>query len=285
MKRMFRQLAVLALAIACACMWGCWKEDVEELSSTSLIGFSGDSLVVYVEEKYEETCEHKPAGADCSTREKGTRIVMDNFYTKENVWKSGKIDDKYIVDVYDLVNDSTIIEFNKEKSEFYKWTLEKDCEKLGSFSWSGCNTSRNVKAIRPWGEGKWRLVGGNENCAYAIVDVREKTITGYEKLDEFAEGCSDLWDHEGVKYCGGGVRRDSIISRYERELEGIYLKSEKKEIDSLWGNQIKENVVYSSPRISYKNSYLWLMTGCCDSHLLRIDYKQEKIRYERKYDE
>lgn len=269
MKKMFRLFLTVALAIACAGMWGCGKEDVEELSSTSLIGFSGDSLVVYVEEKYEETCEHKPAGADCSTREKGTRIVMDNFYTKENMWKSGKIDDKYIVDVYDLVDDSTIIEFNKEKSEFYKWTLEKDCEKLGSFSWSGCNTSRNVKAIRPWGEGKWRLVGGNENCAYAIVDVREKTITGYEKLDEFAEGCSDLWDHEGVKYCVNPfMDEEGVYENHNWYFDyGMALKNSKIDfVDTLWFNG---DYGLDGSLVPYKlNSYISLGFA-----LIRVDYE------------
>lgn len=280
MKEMFRLAAAAMVAVTCAAMWGCWKEDVEDVSWHRLIGYSGDSLAVYVIEKKEETCEHKPLGADCSTREKGTRIVVNNFYTGENVWKSGKIDDKYIVDVYDLLDDSTIIEFNKEKSEFYKWTLGRDYEKLGDFSWSGCNTSRNVKAIRPWGEGKWRLVGGGENCAYAIVDVAKRTVTGYEKLDEFAEGCSDLWDHDGVKYCVGTMVRDTIISYYERGLDGVYLKNEDKVTDSLWGNQLKDGAIYSTPRISYRNSFLRLATGCCDTHLLRVDYKMGEIIYE-----
>ena len=113
-----RLLAVLAVAFACVCMWGCssvWDESEEDVSRTQLIGYSGDSLVVYIEEKKIETCLAKPLGDDCSTREKGTRIVVDNFYTEENVWKSGKIKDKNIINVYDLVDDSTVIEFEKKQ--------------------------------------------------------------------------------------------------------------------------------------------------------------------------
>lgn len=110
-----RLLAVLAVAFACVCMWGCSDENIEELSSHDLIGYSGDSLVVYIERKYEESCLAKPLGDDCSTREKGTRIVVDNFYTEENVWKSDKLRDQYVVNVYDLVDDSTVIEFEKTK--------------------------------------------------------------------------------------------------------------------------------------------------------------------------
>ena len=280
-----RFFITLMLTSVWVSLYGCWKEDVEEISSTRLIGFSGDSLIVYIEEKYEETCAHKPAGADCSTSDKGTRIMVDNFYTEQNVWKSDKIRDKYIVDVYDLVDDTTIIEFDKNKSHFYKWTLGKSSEDLGYFEWVGCSTKEKVGSIRPWGDGKWRLLGDTKDCGYAIVDVEKKKIIGYEKKDEIAEGCSDLWDHEGIKYCVGTVKRDTIISYYERGLDGIYLKKGNTMIDSLWGNQIKEGAIYSTPRISYKNSYLWLSTGCCSTHLLRVDYKMGKIIYERMYNE
>ena len=96
-------LAFATVALSCVCMWGCssvWDESEEDVSRTKLIGYSGDSLVVYIEEKKIETCLAKPLGDDCSTREKGTRIVVDNFYTEENVWKSDKIEDKNIINVY-----------------------------------------------------------------------------------------------------------------------------------------------------------------------------------------
>ena len=281
-----RLLAFAAIALSCVGMWGCgWDEDVEKHSSHRLVGYAGDSLVVYIEREYEETCLAKPLGDDCSTKEKGTRIVLNNFYTEENVWKSDKLKDQYVINVYDLVDDSTIIEFDKSKSRFYMWTLGKDSEDLGYFEWSGCSTREKVGAIRPWGKGKWRLVGSTEDCGYAIVDVEKKKITGYEKLDEFAEGCSDLWDHEGVKYCVGAMVRDTVITYYDRGLDGVYLKNDTKIIDSLWGNQIKEGVIYSTPRISYKNSRLRLATGCCDIHLLRVDYKIGKMIYEGMSDE
>lgn len=284
-----RRLLVVALAaLACVCMWGCssvWDESEEDVSRIQLIGYSGDSLVVYIEEKKIETCLAKPLGDDCSTREKGTRIVVGNFYTEENVWKSDKIKDKNVINVYDLVDDSTVIELDKSKSRFYKWTLGRGSEDLGYFEWDGCSTIEKVEFIRPWGDGKWRLVGSTEDCGYAIVDVEKKKITGYEKLDEFAEGCSDLWDHEGVKYCVGAMVRDTVISYYDRGLDGVYLKNDTKIIDSLWGNQIKEGVIYSTPRISYKNSRLRLATGCCDIHLLRVDYKIGKMIYEGMSDE
>lgn len=269
----FVKTVVFALVtLACVGMWGCWKEDVEDVSWHRLIGYSGDSLAVYVVEKKEETCEHKPLGADCSTREKGTRIVVNNFYTGENVWKSSKIDDKYVVDVYDLVDDSTIVEFNKKDSKFYKWTLGKGYEKLGAFLWSGCYANENVKAIRPWGEGKWRLVGGNAECAYAIVDVENKEITGFKKLDEFAEGCSDLWMHEGVKYCVGLLEKDTIISYYERSLAGYFFRTELGVTDSLWNTEIDCLPLNHAPGIVYKNSFLY-----AGNYLFSVNYEKRKL--------
>lgn len=280
----FRLKDFALLTLACVSMWGCgWDEDVEDLSSRYLIGYSGDSLVVYIERKYEETCLAKPLGDDCSTREKGTRIVVDNFYTEENVWKSDKLRDQYVVNVYDLVDDSTVIEFEKNKSHFYKWTLGKDSEDLGYFEWDGCSTKEKVGSIRPWGDGKWRLVGSTEDCGYAIVDVSKKKITGYEKLDEFAEGCSDLWIHEGAKYCVGVFEKDTIISYYERYQDGIYLKNQDGRMDSLWSHEIIDRSNALSPDPSYSPAFILVQIGYFTRRILKIDYSKSK--FDRTYDE
>lgn len=286
MKNIVSRLFAIAMTmLVCVSMWGCWNESVGDASRGKLIGFISDSLAVYVTDEIEETCIHKPLGEECSDKDMGLFLSVENFYTNNVVWKSWRTDKMDFFDVYDLVDDSTVIVFRKSDGSFFKWTIGENFEKLGVFSWSGCNTQEKIKSIRIWGDGKWRLVGSTEDCGYAIVDVEKKKITGYEKLDEFAEGCSDLWDHEGVKYCVGTMVRDTIISYYERGLDGVYLKNEDKVIDSLWGNQLKDGVVYSTPRISYKNSFLRLATGCCDTHLLRVDYKMGEIIYEGIYGE
>lgn len=270
-----RILIVTLAALTCLCMLGCGNEDVEEHSWTRLIGYSGDSLVVYIEERQEETCLAKPLGVDCSTREKGTRIVVDNFYTEENVWKSDKLKDQYVVNVYDLVDDSTVIEFNKSESRFYKWTLGKGSEELGYFEWNGCNTLEKVGSIRPWGDGKWRLVGSSENCGYAIVDVKKKKITGYEKIEEFAEGCSDLWDHEGVKYCVGAIKRDTVMSYYERYLAGAVIRNDEGLGDTLWNDQIEGADLDSYHAVEYRNSFV-----CYLGHYYKVDYEIVKMVYD-----
>ena len=271
-------LVVLAVALACVCMWGCssvWDESEEDVSRTQLIGYSGDSLVVYIEEKKIETCLAKPLGDDCSTREKGTRIVVDNFYTEENVWKSDKIKDKNVINVYDLVDDSTVIEFDKSKSRFYKWILGKGSEDLGYFEWGGCSTREKVGSIRPWGDGKWRLVGSTEDCGYAIVDVDKKKITGYEKLDKFSEGCSDLWGHEGVKYCVGAVKKDTVMSYYERFLAGAFIKNSDGISDTLWNNQIDGAALSSYHAVEFKNTFV-----CYLENYYKVDYENVKLVYD-----
>lgn len=268
------------IAVLCVGMLnGCsvWDEDVEDVSRTRMIGYSGDSLLVYIEESVKETCLDKPLGADCSTKNYGTKIVVDNFYTEEQVWKSSNMDDTYMVNVYDLVNDSTVIEFNKSKSTFYKWTLGKGRENIGSFSWSGCNSSEYVKSIRNWGEGKLRLVGGGSNCAYAIADIKAKNIVGYNELDVFAEGCSDLWDYDGMKYCVGNFERDTIISRYERFQDGIYIRNEKGVVDSLWSYKIKEGANALSSIVLYKNAFIEIKVNYTESALIELDYNSSEM--------
>lgn len=270
-----RRLAVAMATLVCVSMWGCSDENIEELSSHDLIGYSGDSLVVYIERKYEESCLAKPLGDDCSTREKGTRIVVDNFYTEENVWKSDKIKDKNVINVYDLVDDSTVIEFDKSKSRFYKWILGKGSEDLGYFEWGGCSTREKVGSIRPWGDGKWRLVGSTEDCGYAIVDVDKKKITGYEKLDKFSEGCSDLWGHEGVKYCVGAVKKDTVMSYYERFLAGAFIKNSDGISDTLWNNQIDGAALSSYHAVEFKNTFV-----CYLENYYKVDYENVKLVYD-----
>lgn len=271
-----RMLFAAFAAVMCVGMWGCsWNEDVEELSSHRLIGYAGDSLVVYVERKYEESCLAKPLGDDCSTTENGTRIVVNDFYTGENIWKSDKLKDQYIINVYDLVDDSTVIEFDKNKNHFYRWTLDKGSEDLGYFEWEGCCTREKVAAIRPWGDGKWRLVGGTEDCGYAIVDVKKKKITGYEKLDDFSEGCSDLWDYEGIKYCVAAVKKDTIMSYYERYLAGAMIRNDNGLGDTLWNNQIEGASLNSYHSVEFKNSFVCYLGG-----YYKVDYKTVKLVYD-----
>ena len=266
------------IAVLCVGMLnGCsvWDEDVEDVSRTRMIGYSGDSLLVYIEESVKETCLDKPLGADCSTKNYGTKIVVDNFYTEEQVWKSSNMDDTYMVNVYDLVNDSTVIEFNKSKSTFYKWTLGKGRENIGSFSWSGCNSSEYVKSIRNWGEGKLRLVGGGSNCAYAIADIKAKNIVGYNELDVFAEGCSDLWDYDGMKYCVGAVRKDTVMSRNDRFLAGMYVKNELEDSDTLWNTEIEGADRSMWAAVIYKNVFI-----CYLDRYFKIDYAQLDIIFD-----
>lgn len=269
-------LVALIVLFVCSGMWGCgWDEDTEKFSSFRLIGYSYDSLVVYVEKKYEETCLQKPLGADCSTREKGTRITVGNFYTGENIWESDKIKDQGIIHVYDLIDDTTVIEFDKSNSCFYKWTLGKGYESLDCFEWTGCNTSENVESVRNWGDDKLRLVGNSADCAYAIADVKKKTITGYKKLDDFAEGCSDLWDHEGVKYCVGAVKKDTIISYYERFLAGALIRNSNGISDTLWNDQIAGAGMNSYHAVLFRNSFISYL-----GHYYIVDYETVKMVYD-----
>lgn len=271
-----RRLRVVALAVlACVCMWGCWNESVGDASRGKLIGFISDSLAVYVTDEIEETCIHKPLGEECSDKDMGLFLSVENFYTNNVVWKSWRTDKMDFFDVYDLVDDSTVIVFRKSDGSFFKWTIGENFEKLGVFSWSGCNTQEKIKSIRIWGDGKWRLVGSTENCGYAIVDVKRKEIMGYEKLDDFAEGCSDLWVHEGVEYCVGAVKKDTVMSYYERFLAGAFVKNSDGMGDTLWNNQIEGASLNSYHAVEYKNSFV-----CYLGHYYKVDYEAVKMVFD-----
>lgn len=65
--------------------------------------------------------------------------------------------------------------------------------------------------------------------------------------------------------------------------KGSFFKEEQNIKDSLWGDQLAENIIYSPDIVRYMNSFLWLETSLIGRHLIRIDYKNGKLVYIRKY--
>ena len=270
-----RFLIILMLTSVCVSLYGCWNESVGDASHSKLIGYISDSLAVYATEDIEETCVHKPLGEECSDKDKGFFLSVENFYTNNVLWESLHTDEMDVFDVYDLVNDSTVVIFRKSDGSFFKWILGEKFEKLGVFSWSGCNTQERINSIRNWGDGKWRLVGKSVNCAYAIADVEKKKIIGYEKIDDFAEDCSDLWDHEGIKYCVGAVKRDTVMSYYERYLAGAMIRNDKGFGDTLWNNQIEGVSLNSYHAVEFKNLFV-----CYLDRYYKVDYESVKMVFD-----
>ena len=120
-------------------------------------------------------------------------------------------------------------------------------------------------------------MGSTEDCGYAIVDVEKKKITGYEKLDEFAEGCSDLWIHEGVKYCVG---LDSKPYLRAQNLYGVRIKREDMWLETFW---LTENngfeLCASLSNVLYGNGFIKILNFCYENMLVTINYSDDRFGF------
>jgi len=254
---------------------GCAEETTSDGFYQGFIGFTNDSLIVYSVQLTESTCKENVLGDECSDHDRETAIAINNFYTQDSIWRS---DYETTFDVYDMVDDSTVVAFLGANSAFYKWTLNGSMEKMGTFSWIGCDMRNNVGSIRPWKDGQWRLSRVNtysDSCSFALVDVENREITGYYEPDEYRQKCTDAWYSNGRTFCLGTLRTDLSSSQY---LYGMFLSDDSSRSDSLWFND--ENGFDSnacSPGISYENEYILMSCSHNYRSLLKIDYKQTKI--------
>ncbi|MCF0225626.1 MAG: hypothetical protein HUK20_15270, partial [Fibrobacter sp.] len=98
---------------------------------------------------------------------------------------------------------------------------------------------------------------------------------GYDELDEFAEGCSDLWDHDGVKYCVGSLKKDTVLSYNDRIMAGMFVKNDIGESDSLWNTEIEGADRSLWAAALYKNSFV-----CYINHYFKIDYDNLDIIFD-----
>jgi len=254
---------------------GCAEETTSDGYYHGLVGFTDDSLVVYSVQLTESTCKENVLGDECSDHDRGTAIAVNNFYTQDSIWRS---DYETTFDVYDMVDDSTIVAFSGANSAFYKWTLNGSMEKMGTFSWTGCDMRNNVGSIRPWKDGQWRLSRADsysDSCSFALVNVENREITGYYEPDEYQQKCNDAWFLDGKTYCIGTVEKDTVISYNVRYLVGTFIRDNELNADTLWFENNYGFDYNGSPSISFRNDYILLYFN--DFRLLKLDYKQTKF--------
>ena len=259
-----KMLAVLAIAFACVCMWGC-GDDVtmhwsEERSIGKVVGFVNDSLAIvntsrYWHEEVEPTfgLSYDYSGyAHPGLSLYNYRVQLDGPVWSDTLDNSKDDDFEYIKG---QLSDSVIWGGNFKSTMSLAWdgslktmlSFWKIGEKPHKMKikklFDGCSIDVPVTTkLRPWYDGKILVMGerwspppitkgfdldslGNENCQYGVLDTIQKTLT-YKRLD------SDLrW----IRKCDD-VRtwgNDVYCLYYEASSANIYLKIENKIKDSI----------------------------------------------------
>jgi hypothetical protein len=244
-------LAVLAIAFACVCMWGC-GDDVtmhwsEERSIGKVVGFVNDSLAIvntsrYWHEEVEPTfgLSYDYSGyAHPGLSLYNYRVQLDGPVWSDTLDNSKDDDFNYI---RGQLSDS-VIWGGDPKSEVSFWKIGEKPHKMKIKKlFDGCSIEVHYTTqLRPWLDGKILVMGerrtppdvkgfdldslGDEYCQYGVLDTIQKTMT-YKRLDgelKWIKQCDDVRAWSDDVYC----------LYYEASSANIYLKIENKIKDSI----------------------------------------------------
>ena len=228
-------LAVLAVALACVCMWGC-SDDVtfkwsDGRGSAEIAGFIDDSLAVVTDcrEWYEDT-ETWNGGYYSDVSCGHDRMMVYNYRVQENGprWSDSLTNKSNGYHWYQMTDS---VFWRWEGDNILLWKVgEKAHEMRLAWKNDGCSESFKIDRIRQWSDGKFIALGGKlnadgENCQYAVLDTAAKIIV-YKRLDknlEWIKKCDDVRAWGEDVYC----------LYYDASSANIYLKNENKMKDSI----------------------------------------------------
>jgi len=230
-----KMLAVLAVAFACVCMWGC-SDDVtfrwsDGRGSAEIAGFIDDSLAVVTDcrEWYEDT-ETWNGGYYSDVSCGHDRMMVYNYRVQENGprWSDSLTNKSNGYHWYQMT-DSVFWRWDNDNILLWK-VGEKAHEMKLSRKNDGCSQSFKIERIRQWLDGKFIALGGKlnadgESCQYAVLDTIGKTLA-FKRLDEKLEWIGDCDD---VRAWG----KDVYCLYYDASSAKIYLKIENKMRDTL----------------------------------------------------
>ena len=250
-----RLFAVLAVAFACVCMWGCglFDEDVNHVVDSEryngiVFAIIDDSLALETNgRRWTDYTEHCDYWEDCETGTINQGVFLVNYRNKQKpLW--GDTIDGAISIVYGYYHDSSAM-FSNADGEFgfwrigekprvvRKWNCETPCE---------CNRE---KYGRPWTEGNVLLkMVQQDGCPYAVLDTLTGNVTKLEFTGDYAwlEGCDDITYVDGEVVCLR-QRGDRLCEIDFEKKEGVIdslIKSEWMLFDppEFYGNAVKMKV-------------------------------------------
>ena len=257
-------LAVLAVALACVCMWGCSDETlrwVDDRSLGGVVGFVDDSLVIVSSYHYWHE-EVDPAFGTSYDREGRAhpglslynyRVQLDGPVWSDTLDNSRDDDFEYIKG---QLSDS-VIWGGDPKSEVSFWKIGEKPHRIKIKKvFDGCSIDvPYTTKLRPWLDGKILVLGnnrnpniegfnldslGSEHCQYGVLDTMQKTVT-YKRLDgdlKWIKKCDDVRAWGKDVYCSAPGKRS---------LEGLVLKNNIDTLSSplifsrgiFWGRMIE----------------------------------------------
>ena len=271
-------LAVLVIAFACECMWGCSDTEFrwnDVRSGAKVVGFVNDSLVMVGDYRcwteitdgvganykdidgcgQERLCvynyrvqEDGPRWCDSISNRNSTGIFGMEVHSSR---PSGQMTDSIIWGGY--VNNS--IRLWKIGELPHEISLNKKMD--------GCSVEFTVQSVKQWFDGTFiaksdrSLSAGDDNCQYAVLDTTAKIII-YKRLEKdlvWIKQCNDvrMWGKDVYCVILDAENANSVVLKNERDtipMPRIFA------IGGFWGDMLK----LSGQLCSFKND----MAECAD---------------------
>ena len=253
--------AILAVALACVCMWGCGDDDgwgereFRAYDVAKVVGFVDDSLVIVADSRewMQETPDYAIGGHghqrlrvfNYRVQEDGPRWTdtLDNF-TDEFDYVKGQVSDSVIWGAHG----DELISFWKlgEKPIVHEISVETE----------GCSQKFAIKSMRTWIDGLiWAsgivfsgqrtnelLNAGGDTCQYAVLDTVAGILT-FKRLDEklkWIQKCDDVraWGDDVYCFVSGERPFEAVLLRNGIDTIDVPIKFT---IGEFWGDVLRPN--------------------------------------------
>ena len=264
MKPLF---AILAVALACVCMWGCSDDVTFEWENSrrnaKVVGFVDDSLVMVSDYRFWLEVTDSWNGEHLEDSDAGNpRLCVYNYRVQED-------DPRWCDSVSELHSSSW---FYGQLTDSVIWgsglpysiKLWKIWEKPHAINlkteFDGCSKRIDARKIHEWYDGKFIVLGavsvngktkdnallasdyGNEYCQYAILDTTARMIT-YKRLDkdlEWIKQCDDVraWGNDVYCFMPGEHAFEAVLLRNGKDTIEVPIKFT---VGDFWGNVLRPN--------------------------------------------
>ncbi len=246
-----RQLAVLAVALACVCMWGCSDDKFqwEHFGGAEVVGFVNDSLVMVGD--YQNWVESHEGVFEPYWDVTGVgheRLCVYNYRVQENGprW-CGQLDDKNTTNAFRGQMTDSIVWGGDMPNSIRLWKVGETQHLINLKKITeGCSIEFGIGSVKQWLNGTFiarsdeSLNAADDSCQYAVLDTVARTLA-YKRLGqdlEWIKKCDDVRAWGNDVYCILLDRKEGNSLVFKNENDTIHVPR-KFAIGGFWGNMIK----------------------------------------------
>lgn len=257
--------AILAVALACVCMWGCSDTEFrwnEERSGAKVVGFVNDSLVMVGDYRcWTEITDGVGANYKDIDGCGQERLCVYNYRVQEDGprW-CDSLSDRNSTGIFGMEVHSTRPSGQMTDSVIWGGHIDNSIRlwKIGELpheirlnkKMEGCSVDFTVQSVKQWLDGTFiargekSLNADGDGCQYAVLDTLSKTIT-YKRLDkdlEWIKQCNDVraWDND--VYCLALDENNGNSFVLKNGVDSIFAPMEKIYDGHFSGNMIELGV-------------------------------------------